>query len=113
MNSITNQWGTQVGYGYDKLGRPTNVSGSGYAGLTSYVNSLSYRAFGALKQVAYNDGRTLSLQYDNRLRLTQWSIPSVLRMEYSYTWEQTGRHPGIYARGVSDAFQVGRLQCYF
>jgi len=115
LNSITNQWGAQVGYGYDKLGRPTNVSGSGYVGLTSYVNSISYRAFGGLKQMAYNNGRTLSMQYDNRLRLTQWSIPSVLRMQYSYLWEQSGRLE--FARNLDDETldrwygydQVGRL----
>jgi RHS repeat-associated protein len=90
LNSITNPWGAQVGYGYDKTGRPSNVSGSGYVGLTSYVNSLSYRAFG-LKQMANNNGRTLSVQYDNRLRPTEWSIPNVLRLQYDYTWERDGR----------------------
>ena len=69
---------------------PPSVSGSGYAGVSSYVNSLSYRAFG-LKQMSYANGRTLSVQYDNRMRPTQWSIPGVLRMQYSYTWELSGR----------------------
>jgi len=90
LNSITNPWGAQVGYGYDKVGRTTNISGSGYMGLTSYVNSMSYRAFG-LKQMAYNNGRTLSMQYDTRMRLKDWSIPSVLRLQYDYTWERDGR----------------------
>src|SRR6185295_16986339 len=46
LNSITNPWNAQVGYGYDKIGRATSVSGAGYLGLSSYVNSLTYRAFG-------------------------------------------------------------------
>jgi RHS repeat-associated protein len=83
LTSITNPWSTQVGYNYDKTGRPTSVSGSGYGGVTSYINSMSYRAFG-LKQMNYSNGRTLSLQYDNRLRPTSWSIPGVLRMQYLY-----------------------------
>ncbi len=83
VTSITNPWSAQVGYNYDKTGRPTSVSGSGYAGVSSYVSSLSYRAFG-LKQMNYSNGRTLSLQYDNRLRPTSWSIPGVLRMQYLY-----------------------------
>lgn len=99
LSSITNPWGAQVGYGFDKVGRTTNVSGSGYAGVSSYVNSLSYRAFGA-KQIAYNDGRTLSIQYDNRMRPTEWSIPSVLRMQYNYTWELDGRVG--FARNLDD-----------
>jgi RHS repeat-associated protein len=83
VTSITNPWSVQVGYGYDKIGRPTSVTGSGYGGVSSYVSSMSYRTFG-LKQMNYSNGRTLSLQYDNRLRLTSWSIPSVLRMQYLY-----------------------------
>ena len=39
LTSITNHSGAQVGYSYDDIGRPTNVSGSGYAGVSSYVNS--------------------------------------------------------------------------
>jgi RHS repeat-associated protein len=99
LKSITNPWGAQVGYGYDKIGRLNGVSGSGYVGLTSYVNSLSYRAFG-LKQIGYNNGRTLSMQYDNRLRPTEWSVPGVLRMQYSYTWERSGRVE--FARNLDD-----------
>lgn len=99
LNSITNPWSAQVGYGYDKIGRPANVSGSGYAGITSYVNSMSYRSFG-LKQMAYNNGRTLSMQYDNRLRPREWSIPGVLRLQYSYLWEATGRPD--FARNLDD-----------
>ncbi len=99
LKSITNPWGAQVGYNYDKVGRLTSVSGSGYVGLSSYVNSLSYRAFGP-KQIGYNNGRTLSLQYDNRMRLTEWSTPGVLRMQYNYIWEQSGRVD--FARNLDD-----------
>jgi RHS repeat-associated protein len=90
VTSITNPWGAQVGYNYDKIGRTSSVSGSGYAGVSSYVTSRAYRAFG-LKQMSYANGRTLSVGYDNRMRPTSWSIPSVLRLQYSYTWEQSGR----------------------
>jgi hypothetical protein len=41
---------------------------------------MAYRAFG-LKQMQYNNGRTLSLQYDNRMRVSQWNIPGVMGME--------------------------------
>ena len=117
LNSITNHWGAQVGYVYDKIGRPTNVSGSGYMGVSSYVNSMAYRAFG-LKQMAYNNSRTLSLQYDNRLRVTQWNIPSVMGWNYAYQYfgENTGRV--TFAQNINDPTldrsyyydHVGRLQ---
>jgi hypothetical protein len=66
-----------VGYSYDKVGRPTSISGSGYYGVSSYVNRIGYRAFG-VKQMASANGRTLSLQYDNRQRLTRWDVPGVM-----------------------------------
>jgi RHS repeat-associated protein len=101
LNSITNPWSVQAGYGYDKVGRITNVSGSGYAGVTSYVNSVAYRAFG-VKQIAYNNGRTLSMQYDNRMRVTQWNIPNVMGWNYAYHYfnENTGRV--VYAQNLND-----------
>ena len=99
LKSITNQSGAQVVYNYDATGRPTSISGSGYGNVSSYVNNLSYRAFG-LKQMNYANGHTLSVQYDNRMRPTQWSIPGVLRIQYSYTWEQSGRLE--FARNLDD-----------
>jgi RHS repeat-associated protein len=99
LKSITNPWSAQVGYNYDKVGRFANVSGSGYAGVSSYVSSMAYRAF-APKQVGYANGRTLSMQYDNRLRMTSWSTPGVLRMQYDYTWEYDGRVG--FARNLDD-----------
>jgi len=90
VTSITNPFSVQVGYNYDKIGRPTGVTGSGYGGVSSYVSSMSYRTFG-LKQMNYSNGRTLSLQYDNRMRLTNWSIPSVLRVQYLYEGTNGGR----------------------
>ncbi|HET8669063.1 MAG TPA: RHS repeat-associated core domain-containing protein, partial [Candidatus Saccharimonadales bacterium] len=117
LKSFTNHWNAQVGYVYDKIGRTKNVTGSGYMGVSSYVNSMAYRAFG-LKQMAYNNGRTLSLQYDNRMRLTQWNIPNVMGWNYAYQYfgENTGRV--TYAQNMNDPTldrsyhydHVGRLQ---
>jgi RHS repeat-associated protein len=102
LNSFTNHWGAQVGYVYDKVGRLMNVTGSGYAGVSSYVTSTAYRAFG-LKQMTYSNGRTLSMQYDNRLRVTQWDIPGVMGWNYAYNYfgENTGRI--TYAQNRYDA----------
>jgi RHS repeat-associated protein len=89
LTSITSPWST-VGYSYDKIGRPTSVTGSGYGGVSSYISGISYRTFG-VKQINYSNSRTLSVQYDNRLRPTSWSIPGVLRLQYGYAWENSGR----------------------
>jgi RHS repeat-associated protein len=102
LNSVSNPWGAQVGYSYDKTGRPSSVSGSGYAGVSSYVSSFAYRAFG-LKQMNYANGRSLSVQYDNRMRPTQWNIPGVMGWNYAYTYfgENTGRV--TYAQNLNDS----------
>jgi RHS repeat-associated protein len=83
LTSLTNPFGVMVNYNYDAVGRPISVTGSNYAGVTSYVNSIAYRAFG-MKQMSYANGRTLALSYDNRLRLTGWDIPGVMGWTYAY-----------------------------
>ena len=120
LNSITNPWGAQVGYNYDKTGWSIAVTGSGYASVGSYISSLTYRAFG-VKQINYSNSRTLSLQYDNRMRVTQWNVPGVMAWNYAYNYfgENTGRM--TYAQNVNDATldrsfdydAFGRLQTSF
>ena len=80
------------GYNYDATGRPISVTGSNYAGVTSYVSNIAYRAFG-MKQMNYANGKTLSLSYDNRMRMTQWNVPGVMGWNYAYNYfgENTGR----------------------
>ena len=75
-----------------RRGGPSGVTGAGYAGVTSYVNNISYRAFAA-KQMSYGNGRTLSLQYDNRMRMTRWDVPGVMGWNYAYNYfgENGGR----------------------
>lgn len=93
LKKITNPWNVQVSYNPDKIGRVTSVNGANYAGVTSYISNISYRAFGAAKEVSYNNGKTLSLSYNNRLLLSAWNIPGVLSYSYSYNYfgENTGR----------------------
>jgi len=118
LTSITNPWGAQVGYTYDKIGRPTQVTGTGYAGNTDYVNNIAYRAFG-MRQMANANGKTLSLQYDNRMRVTRWDVPGVMGWAYAYATpliqENTGRvafADNLYDPTLDRSYhydQVGRL----
>jgi RHS repeat-associated protein len=103
LASITNPWGAQVSYAYDKAGRLSAVNGSGYEGVSNYANSLTYRAFGALKSVSYGDTKSLTTAYDNRLRPTQWNVVGVLGYNYNYDYlnEHTGRV--TYAQNIQDA----------
>ena len=103
LTSVTNPWGAQVGYGYDSTGRLTNVSGSGYAGVSSYASGLNYRAWDAVKSMSYGNNLTLSTAYDGRLRPTTRNVSNVLGYNYSYDYynERTGRV--TYAQSIYDS----------
>jgi len=120
LKQMYNSWnGVTVGYSYDAMGRVTAVTGSGYAGVSSYVNSLSYRAFGGVKQINYGNSKQLSVQYDNRLRMTNWDVSGVMGWSYAYDTpsihENTGRVAfanNLYDHTLDRSYdydQVGRL----
>lgn len=93
LSSVLSSLGPQVGYTRDKIGRVAKVTGAGYAGVTNYIGSLDYRAFGALKAAGYGNTRALSVTYDTRMRTRQWNVAGVLGWLYSYNQfgENTGR----------------------
>jgi RHS repeat-associated protein len=87
LTSITGpaQFGSvQVGYDYDTTGSLRNVTGSGYAGVSTYASDIRYRAFGAVKSMNFQDGHSLSTSYDNRMRPTSRNVSNVLGYNYSY-----------------------------
>lgn len=102
LTEITNPWNTKVGYTYNYAGEMTGVTGQNYAGVSTYASGIVYRAFGNQKQMNYGNGRSLSLSYNNRMFLTQWSIPNVMRWNYAYHYfnEYTGR--AVYAQNLDD-----------
>ncbi len=88
-----------VNYNRDQMGRPTSVTGSGYAGVTSYVTGISYRAFGAPKQINYSTGNALALEFDANLRLTKWDVAGA-----SFGWEYKYATPGLQEKTGRVAF---------
>ena len=84
LTNVTNPFSVQVNYTYDQMGRPTAVSGIGYFGVSSYINNIVYRAFGGTKEIGYGNGKTLSIGYDSRLRMTSWDVANVMGWSYAY-----------------------------
>ncbi len=93
LTQVTNPWGVVVGYTRDQTGQVTAITGAGYAGVSVYAQGIRYRAFGAVRQVTYGNGRQLSVAYDNRLRVSRWEVSGVLGWEYEYDnfGERSGR----------------------
>ena len=86
---MTDPFGASFSYTRDVQGRLKLVTGSPYAGTTSYVNDVTYRAWGAPKTVSYN-GSTSTIGFNSRLQPTQFRLTangngaSIIREDYSY-----------------------------
>jgi YD repeat-containing protein len=60
LNSLTDPFGAQIGYPYDSAGRPSQVTGSSFGGVTWYASNLTYRAWGGLKSLNYSIQKLLT-----------------------------------------------------
>ena len=80
LKSVTDPFGSQVIYTSDKAGRLIKVGGTAFGDNTSgeYVDDIKYRAFGQVRQLTYktDDNNQISMQYDNRLRVSQHQTSS-------------------------------------
>jgi cytochrome c peroxidase len=98
-------------------GRIVKVTGAGYAGVTSYIESVAYWAFSGVKTIGYGNGKALAVTYDSRMRTKRWNTAGVLGWTYYYGYfgENTGRV--TYAQSLNSGTlnrsyeydQVGRL----
>jgi RHS repeat-associated protein len=105
LTSVSYPWGALVTYAYDKAGRMSAVGGSGYAGVTSYASGITYRAFGGIKGMTFNEngGRALATSYDNRMRLNKWDVSGV--NGYKYYYDDFNEHTGrvTYAQNINSS----------
>ena len=89
LKKITDPWNVTINYGIDTAGRLASVTGLNY-GVSQFINSIGYRAWGAPKQVAYGNGRTASMNYNSRLQTSHFEIPNagglqgVMSIDYQY-----------------------------
>lgn len=86
-------WSQQVTYNHDSTGRLSSVGGSGFTtgymsgnwpnwswvtqNVTSFVSSISYRAWGAVKQMNYGNGVQLGMSFNGRMQPTQYQVSNV------------------------------------
>jgi YD repeat-containing protein len=91
LKSYKDPYGQEVDYTQDNLGRLSSITGSSFAGVTTYANNPEYRAWGALKHLEYGDSEKMDATYNDRLQTATYhvtdpgdSLREIFNNEYEY-----------------------------
>ncbi len=88
LTSITDPFSAQVVYSHDPSGRLLGITGSGFAGVSTYASGAKYRAWGTIRQLAYGNGLLLDVGYNARLQSNSFDVhstsTSLLKSSYQY-----------------------------
>ncbi len=98
LSSITDPFNATINHGHDAAGRLVSVTGSAYAGVTTYVSGVKYRAWGAVKSAAFGNtppatgqyNASETVKYNARLQPTEFRLTSTslgfqsIRENYEY-----------------------------
>ena len=88
LKSVTDPYNVTINYGNDKIGRLQSVTGTSFAGLTTYAENAGYRAFGALKSLTYGNGVQMQTSFNNRLQADSFDLSknnvSKIRKNYEF-----------------------------
>ncbi|MBA2749347.1 MAG: hypothetical protein H0U45_11555, partial [Tatlockia sp.] len=91
LKSITDPYGARTDYELDKVGRISQVKGNGF-GVNTIIDSVAYRAWGAVKEMVGGNGVSSNLTYNNRLlpetelvRKAGVSPDPAIKKQYQYT----------------------------
>ncbi|MGE3466579.1 MAG: hypothetical protein AB7J13_06565 [Pyrinomonadaceae bacterium] len=77
LKSYKDPWDKEIAYSNDKTGRLSSVTGTSFAGVTTYANNPQYRAWGALKHLEYGSGRQMDVTYNSRLLATGFVVNKI------------------------------------
>ena len=84
LSSITDPGNKTINYTRDVSGQLLAITGTTFAGVSTYLSALQYRAWGAVKHASYGNGKTLDATYNNRLQAASFQIPAVISKTYDY-----------------------------
>ncbi|HEX8501128.1 MAG TPA: hypothetical protein VF659_11115, partial [Pyrinomonadaceae bacterium] len=88
VKSVTDPFNSTIYHGYDNAGRVENVTGTAYAGVSTYASAIRYRAWGGVKSASFGDNSYQTTSYDGRMRPWQYRLSSTWgswqRLDYSY-----------------------------
>jgi YD repeat-containing protein len=90
LQGVTDPFGAQIGYTRNTVGQTTSITGSGFAGVSSYVSNIQYRAWGAPKSATYGNDTSSTTTYNARMQPWQFRLTynplgsSIIREDYTY-----------------------------
>jgi len=76
LTLVTDHFGSAVTYTRDRAGQVTDIP--------TYTTGIKYRAWGGIREQTLTNGRVVSINYDARMRLTQFNVPGVTGWQYQY-----------------------------
>jgi YD repeat-containing protein len=86
LTQITTPTGDTIDYTRDRAGAATRVSGTPRDGVTDYVSSISYRAWGAEKSLSVGFlNYSVSKNYNGRMQISQVDDQGKLAANFTYT----------------------------
>ncbi len=103
IKKIKDPFNDEIVNSYDKVGRLLTVTGTAaFAGVTTYQNTLSYRAWGGIKNGRTYDGRmrmtafgSTSYGYDLSSKLTSAQMNSGAPYHQAFSYDHAGRLTGV------------------
>jgi YD repeat-containing protein len=91
LKTLTDPFGSQFTYTRDSVGRLTDVTGTAFAGVTTYVSGARYRAWGGVKSATFDgDSTSQTTGYDARMRPSNYQLTfgggfsNLQREDFSY-----------------------------
>src|SRR5262249_29155070 len=87
LTRITDPFGAQIDYTYDKSIRLTRVTGTDFAGITTYIDNATYRAWGGAKSVTYgiyNGTQVAQMTYNARMLPSHYELAGQASVDYGY-----------------------------
>ena len=94
LTSITDPNNNTINYARDLTGRTSGITGTPINGISTYISSMSYRAWDAVKQVNYGNGKTLNATYNDRLKAETFQITGLMSKTYEYYADGTLKFSG-------------------
>lgn len=84
LSSISDPSNVTINYTPDGSGRLTGISGTPFAGITTYASNIKYRAWDAIKYLNSGDNRTLTASFNPRLKASAFTVSGVISKTYDY-----------------------------